>query len=44
MTRFFAAQVGAIAIVLGSAPVQRANPCGAGLSSSFKIRLSVAFV
>src|SRR6266568_2122586 len=25
-------------------PVQRANPCGAGLSSSFRIRLSVVFV
>src|SRR6202022_3673249 len=25
-------------------PVQRANPCGGGLSSSFRIRLSVAFV
>jgi hypothetical protein len=25
-------------------PVQRANPAGGGLSSSFKIRWSVAFV
>src|SRR5439155_22743586 len=25
-------------------PVQRANPCGGGLSSSFRIRLSVVFV
>src|SRR4029077_223739 len=25
-------------------PVQRANPCGVGLSSSFRIRLSVVFV
>jgi hypothetical protein len=25
-------------------PVQRANPAGGGLSSSFKIRLSVDFV
>ena len=25
-------------------PVQRANPCGGGLSTSFRIRLSVVFV
>lgn len=29
---------------LQSEPVQRANPCGGGLSSSFRIRLSMAFI